>query len=104
MAKRSSDHEGNQVIAVKLLVYGRDDDEYFFFITPEAFPSVNDWMTYRRECRELINEDSWIIRNMWDSTPKAKGNINHPKNLMSLEIIDSSTPNLAAIYFCHTPV
>jgi hypothetical protein len=74
----------NQVIAAKLVVYGGDDDEYFSFITSEAYPCINDWMTYRRECGELINEDSWLMRNLWNSTtPKCKGNINLPRNLKS---------------------
>ena len=39
---------------------------------------------YRRECGELINGDRWIMRNLWNSTtPKGKGNIDHPKNLKS---------------------
>ena len=37
-------------------VIGGDDDEYFPFITLEAYHSINDWMTYRRECGELINK------------------------------------------------
>ena len=75
---------GNQVIAAKLVVYGGDDDEYFSFITPEAYHSINDWMTYRRECGELINEDSWVMRNLWNSTTtKGKGSINNPRNLKS---------------------
>ena len=59
---------GNQVVAAKLAGYGEDDDEYFSFITPEAYHSINDWMTYRRECGELINEDRWLMRNLWNST------------------------------------
>ena len=75
---------GNQVMAAKLVVYGGDDDEYFSFITPEAYHSINDWMTYRRECGELINEDSWVMRNLWNSTTsKGKGSINFPRNLKS---------------------
>ena len=75
---------GNQVIAAKLVVYGGGDVEYFSFLTPEAYHSINDWMTYRRECGELINEDSWVMRNLWNSTtPKGKGTINNPRNLKS---------------------
>jgi hypothetical protein len=75
---------GGQVIAAKLVIYAGDDDEYFSFITPEAYYSINDWMNYRRECGELISEDSWVIRNLWNSTnPKGKGSITLPKNLKS---------------------
>ena len=84
VAKCSSDYEGQSSNSRKLVVYGGDDDEYFSFITPEAYHSINDWMTYRRECGELINEDSWVMRNLWNSTTtKGKGNINLPRNLKS---------------------
>jgi len=74
----------SQVIAAKLVIYGGDDNEYFSFITPEAYHSINDWMNYRRECGESINGDSWVMRNLWNSTnPKGKGSINLPKNLKS---------------------
>jgi hypothetical protein len=87
---------GNQVIAAKVVVYGGDDDEYFSFITPEAYYSINDWMTYRRECAELINEDSWVMRNLWNSTaPKGKGSIDHPRNLKS-----TGVKQLMASSFC----
>ena len=75
---------GNQVVAAQLVIYSGDDDEYFSFVTPEAYHSINDWMNYRRECGELINGDSWVMRNLWNSTnPKGKGCINLPKNLKS---------------------
>jgi integrase len=40
---------GNQLVAAKLVVYGGDDDEYFSFVTPEAYHSLNDWMTKDRK-------------------------------------------------------
>ena len=75
---------GNQVIAAKLVVYGGGDDEDFSSLILEAYHSINDWITYRRECGELINEQIWVIRNLWNTTtPKGKGTINNPRNLKS---------------------
>ena len=49
-------------------IYSEDDEEYFSFITPEAFHALNDWMNYRKGCGENINENSWVMRNLWDVT------------------------------------
>jgi hypothetical protein len=67
------------------------------FLTPEAYHSINDWMTYRRECGELINEDSWVMRNLWNSTtPKGKGTINNPRNLKSTGVKQLMQPQIEA--------
>jgi hypothetical protein len=73
-----------KVIAAKIIVYSGEDDEYFSFITPEAWSSLNDWMDYRKACGELINEDSWLMRNLWDvTTPRGNGVITIPKRMKS---------------------
>jgi hypothetical protein len=41
-------------------------------------------MDYREQCGELISENSWVIRNLWDvTTPKRKGIVTVPKKLKS---------------------
>ena len=57
---------------------------YYTFITPEAFHALDDWIKYRKECGEDINENSWVMRNLWDvTTPKGKGIVTIPKKLKS---------------------
>jgi hypothetical protein len=47
----------NQIIAAKITVYaGEGGDEYFSFITPEAYYELEKWMTYRKDCGEIIDE------------------------------------------------
>jgi integrase len=73
-----------KVVAAKIIVYCGEEDEYFSFITPEAWFSLNDWMEYRKQCGELIDENSWLMRNLWDvTTPKGKGVIIVPKKMKS---------------------
>jgi hypothetical protein len=77
-------NKDGKVIAAKIIVYSGEDDEYFSFITPEAWSSLNDWMDYRKACGELINEDSWLMRNLWDvTTPRGNGVITIPKRMKS---------------------
>jgi integrase len=74
----------DKVVAAKLKVYSEDEEEYFSFITPEAFHALDDWIKYRKECGENINENSWVMRNLWDvTTPKGKGIVTIPKKLKS---------------------
>jgi hypothetical protein len=41
-------------------------------------------MKYRKDCGENINENSWVMRNLWDVTmPKGKGIVTIPKKLKS---------------------
>jgi integrase len=71
-----------EVIAAKICVYGDDDEQYFSFITPEAYDSLNQWMEYRKQCGESITGESWLMRNLWDvTTPKGKGVVTIPKKL-----------------------
>jgi hypothetical protein len=70
------------VVAAKILVYADDDEEYFSFVSREAFDALNEWMTYRKQSGEIITGDSWVMRNLWDvTTPKGKGVITIPKRL-----------------------
>ena len=44
-------------------------------------------MKYRKDCGESINENSWVMRNLWDVTmPKGKGIVTFPKKLKSTGI------------------
>jgi hypothetical protein len=62
------DEQHLQIIAAKIIVYAGDREEYFSFITPEAYREVKNWMEFRASFGENITGESWIIRDMWQST------------------------------------
>lgn len=52
----------------KILVYPGDREQYYSFLTPEAYSAVKDWMDYRSECGEIITKDSYVMRDIWEKS------------------------------------
>lgn len=49
----------DKIIAAKIVVYGGTEDEYFSFITSEAYYELEKWINFRGESGEVIDEDTW---------------------------------------------
>jgi hypothetical protein len=80
-------NQNGEVIAAKLLIYPEDSEEYYCFITIEAYTALKDWMDYRSNHGENITSDSWLMRDLWQTTEMnygAKfGVATYPKKLKS---------------------
>ena len=78
------EHKGN-IVAAKIIVYAGDEEEYFSFITPEAYYELEKWMNYRHDSGEEIHENNWLMRQLLD-TKKGyyhHGTIKNPEKLKS---------------------
>jgi hypothetical protein len=63
-----SEDEPDKVIAAKIIVYAGENEQYYSFITDEAYESLKDWMAYRESYGEKITSESWLMRNLWKTT------------------------------------
>lgn len=80
-----------KIVAAKLIVYGGEQGSYFTFITPEAYHACNEWMEFRESFGEKITGDSWLVRDLWQTThththQSSKfgiGLVSYPKQLRS---------------------
>lgn len=76
-----------EVIAAKMIVYAGEDEEYFTFISPNAWAELSAWMKYRESSGESINGDSWVMRDLWDTrVAQGRGLVTVPKKLTSLGV------------------
>jgi hypothetical protein len=83
--RRDNGNGRDDVVAAKIIVYsGEEGDEYFSFITPEAYHELEKWLEYRKSSGENISGKSWLLRNVWNTKIGFKrGLASEPKKLKS---------------------
>jgi hypothetical protein len=83
-------NEDNVIVAAKLVVYPNEPEQYFTFMTPEAYNAVKEWMDFRASFGEEITGESWILRNTWQKVKPRYGHriglAKYPKQFKSTGI------------------
>ncbi len=60
--------DGTIIVAAKVVIYAGEPENYYSFITPEAYNALKEWMDFRSSYGEKITRDSWVMRDMWKTT------------------------------------
>jgi integrase len=68
--------EKENILAAKLIVYAGEPDEYYTFITSEAYHALKEWIDFRSSYGEQVTGTSWLMRDIWQTT-----NINYGAKL-----------------------
>jgi hypothetical protein len=50
----------------RMRVYAGEDEEYFTYISGEAYKELKEWMDFRKMSGENVTKDSWLMRQLWD--------------------------------------
>jgi len=61
-------NDTGELVAAKIIVYAGDSEEYYSFITPEAYKSLLDWIEFRSKYGEKVTGESWIMRDIWQTS------------------------------------
>jgi hypothetical protein len=79
--------QDGRVVAAKIIVYAGESEQYFSYISVEAWTELAKWIQYRETSGEIITEDSWLMRDLWDTrVAQGRGLVSRPKRLTSLGI------------------
>ena len=64
MTKGKREADGPETIAAKVVIYAGEPEEYYCFITSEAYDSLKTWMDYRSNAGEQVTGESWLMRDL----------------------------------------
>ena len=71
----------DQIVAARMTVYAGDEEQYFSFISPEAYTELKKWMDLRVEHGEKVTDSSWVMRDLWNAEERSRGMATVPKKL-----------------------
>ncbi|MBA3978024.1 MAG: hypothetical protein H0X50_07535, partial [Nitrosopumilus sp.] len=61
------------LLAAKMIVYPGEPEEYFTFISAEAFMALKEWINFRESYGENISGETWLMRDLWKTATMAYG-------------------------------
>jgi hypothetical protein len=59
---------GQIIAAAKMIVYADEPEQYYTFITSEAYSALKEWIDFRQLHGEKITGESWLMRDLWQTT------------------------------------
>ena len=66
-------HKDGKIVSAKIIVYRGEREEYFTFITPEAYEAIKEYLDFRASHGEIITAKSWILRDEFDTAKSSRG-------------------------------
>jgi hypothetical protein len=60
-------HDG-ELVAAKIVVYAGENEQYYSFISSEAYLALKEWIDFRKSYGEKITGESWLMRDIWKTT------------------------------------
>lgn len=70
------EHDHSITKAAKLIVYAGEPEQYYTFISPEAFQALEQWIELRKRHGENVTGESWLLRDIWETRNKRFGELN----------------------------
>ncbi len=71
----------DKLVAAKIKVYAGTPDQYYSFITPECYRTLEDYVRFRKIQGQGINTDSPLIRDLFYPDKLGKGEHHIPRRL-----------------------
>src|SRR5215210_3039484 len=59
--------QNGKIVAAKMIIYSGEDEEYFTFISYEAYSELAKSIEFRQQSGEQITADSWLMRDVFDT-------------------------------------
>ncbi|MFZ0184381.1 MAG: hypothetical protein WAL88_06050 [Nitrosotalea sp.] len=75
--------KNGKIVSAKIIVYRGEPEEYFSFITPEAYHSIKEYLDFRSSHGETISAKTWILRDAFDLEKSSRGMASAPQQLQS---------------------
>ena len=70
--------EKGEVVAAKIRIYAGCEEEYFSFITPQAFYAVEEYISFRKEHGENVTAKSPVLRDLFKPDHLGRGKVDQP--------------------------